>query len=367
LKKLLIYTDYYKQPTGYGRIAKTVLPELKKHFQIGYMPQNTTVFDTEYEYVKDMQSFNPDIVLTIQNWELISKLDIPFCHVNWCCIENEPFPEQWRLLLTQVDKLIPMTEFCQLVFKKAIPFHSKIVEPIMPPVDTVFHEMSFTELSGMNNPYKDKKIILCVAKNESRKNLHALIAAFGIINNTYPDKYHLQIIQLPVKLDNTHIPWNLDMIADQYGIGTSMTYNTSTQPLEDSILNYLYNVSSCVVLSSQSEGIGMPLLEAASVGTPCVAVGYSGAAEIARKYGRVVEDYTPFWDADGRKYAFVKPEHLAHGIIMACEMKVDKRPENNIDRLIEEIDSTRKVDNKYGINMYPILARQLSGDIYTRV
>ena len=131
-----------------------------------------------------------------------------------------------------------------------------------------------------------KFVVGCVARNQPRKNLPALVEAFGRLAPRYPD-LHLYLHSTPsevgydlVQLLKRHrLHGRADLSAPELGIANG---------LEDVQLNELYNLFDVMALPTCAEGFGLPILESMAAGVPVVATDCSACTELVRGRGELV-------------------------------------------------------------------------------
>jgi glycosyltransferase involved in cell wall biosynthesis len=153
-------------------------------------------------------------------------------------------------------------------------------------------------------------VIGCVARNQPRKNIPALVTAFARLSEKI-DNLHLYLHMNPcdvgydiVTLLRRH---RLEGKADVNGPDFSLH-----QALEDEQLNRLYNVFDVMVLPTTGEGFGLPILESFAAGVPVVATDYSACSELLRGRGELVRILaTVTAGANLIEHAVIDVEHLA--------------------------------------------------------
>lgn len=119
----------------------------------------------------------------------------------------------------------------------------------------------------------DSSYILAIGSADPRKNIDALVHAYGLLPNGLKGKYQLVIV------------WTHSLLTERLsrqieGLGLANRVKFLIQvPTEDLIV--LYNAASLFVFPSLYEGFGLPPVEAMACGTPVVAANNSSIPEIA--------------------------------------------------------------------------------------
>ena len=117
--------------------------------------------------------------------------------------------------------------------------------------------------------HSEKYVVLNVARNQPRKDLHKTFAAFKIFHDKYPNTVLLLVTQaedvggnLIEIAEQYHLTWDKDWICPKPGTyGANQGY-----PIE--IINKIYNASDVVISSTQGEGWGLSTSEGMATMTP---------------------------------------------------------------------------------------------------
>ena len=197
----------------------------------------------------------------------------PFKYVGIMPIEADPLCMSWAGALLEMDKRLIISEFGVEEAKKV-----GISATYLPVgIDTDLWRMpSKEERTALRNSLgfnKDTFAILTVADNQERKNLSK---AFEIMSEFVKGKPNVKYML--VTREHCPVGWKLRDMALMYGINNNLMIFERGMGFKE--LRALYAVSDCFLLPSKTEGLGMPLMEAMSVGVPCIATNATGMREL---------------------------------------------------------------------------------------
>jgi glycosyltransferase involved in cell wall biosynthesis len=158
-------------------------------------------------------------------------------------------------------------------------------------VDTeVFRPLPERERLKSHKRFQGKFVVGCVARNQPRKNIPALVKAFARLSERIED-LHLYLHMNPCDVGYDIVTllrrYRLEGKADVNGPDFSLH-----QALEDEQLNRLYNLFDVMALPSTGEGFGLPILESMAAGVPVVATDYSACSELLQGRGERVRILT---------------------------------------------------------------------------
>jgi glycosyltransferase involved in cell wall biosynthesis len=128
---------------------------------------------------------------------------------------------------------------------------------------------------GLQQPF-----VLFVGERRPHKNLDGLLRAFDSFRRRAPGDYHLAIIGRPYSSYHQPEAW-----AQSLGLG-ARTHFIDYAP--DADLPLLYHAADALMLLSQYEGFGLPVLEAMACGTPVVVSNVTSLPEIVGDAGLTV-------------------------------------------------------------------------------
>lgn len=225
--------------------------------------------------------------ISIQDGIMRTMGDRPFKYVGIFPIESDPLCFSWAGLLQSMDKQFIISEFGT---EEARRRHVTTAENIPIGIDTNSWAMPTPEIRNeMRKSFgidDDEFVVLTVADNQERKNLWLNFKAFAMFSAEHPKSRYILVTR-----ENSPVGWKLrDLALDPFGIGEVQSresgYDISSKlmiferGMPFSALWKLYSISDAFLLLSKAEGLGMPLLEAMSVGVPSVGTNCTGIKEL---------------------------------------------------------------------------------------
>jgi len=312
--KILWVSDSPLLGTGFGRVTREVtsrlarLPDLevaclgwgydgwpydRDRFPAVIYPSRGASHGHE-NFERAVLEFKPDVVITLAEIWMIDWLPSHpvrprFKWIAYFPLDGGPFYPPWESILKNADEVVAMSEFGREIFQSGVP--SKRIQRIYLGVDPeVFRPLPERERLKTHERFRGKFVVGCVARNQPRKNVPALVKAFAQLCQRRDD-LHLYLHMNPcdvgydlVTLLRRH---RLEGHADVSGPDSSLD-----QPLADEQLNRLYNLFDVTVLPSYGEGFGLPIIESLAAGVPVVATDYSACPELVRGRGELVRALT---------------------------------------------------------------------------
>ncbi len=241
-----------------------------------------------------IQEFKPQVVITLGelwmlDWLHTHPVRRQFKWIGYFPLDGGPFYPPWEPMLKDVDEVVAMSEFGRQVFQEGLP--SRRIHLIHHGVDTsAFHPLPDRDRFKSHERFRGKFVVGCVARNQPRKNIPALVKAFARLSAKF-ENLHLYLHMNPcdvgydiVTLLRRHC---LEGKADVNGPDFSLHH-----ALEDERLNRLYNIFDVMALPSTGEGFGLPILESMAAGVPVVATDYSACPELVGGRGELVRVLT---------------------------------------------------------------------------
>jgi len=189
-------------------------------------------------------------------------------------LENPPLTFSWSLLLQQSDKVFFIS---QLGTDEGLKAGVETAEHLVVGMDTVSWRLRTPEeyqngrkLFGISD---DTLVVLTVADNQERKNLSK---AMEIVSKTKESGIKVKYIM--VTRENSDVGWKLRDLAMDYNIASELMI--FERGLSFGELYSLYAIADAFLLTSKAEGLGMPVMEAMSVGVPVVATACGAMPEL---------------------------------------------------------------------------------------
>jgi len=217
------------------------------------------------------------VALDIPIQEMYLKMinEKPFKYAGLMAVEADPLCQTWAMNLMQMDQRFYISEFGRKEAEKL--GVGGIHIPIG--IDTESWKMATTdeklELRKSLGIPEDAFVVLTVADNQERKHLSAGIEIFSRFYHEVPDSNPYYII---VTREHSPAGWKLRDLAQEFDI--SDRFMVHERGMNHKQLWSLYALSDLFLLPSKAEGLGMPLLEAMSVGIPCMATDCTGMREL---------------------------------------------------------------------------------------
>lgn len=198
--------------------------------------------------------------------------DRSFPYIGIMPVEADPLCMTWAMSLMQMNRTLIISQFGTEEAKKM----SIDAQYIEIGVDTNSWKVPTDEEKKMirkaNGIDDDTFVILQVADNQERKNLSAAMEIVSGFSEGKKVKYLL------VTREQSQVGWRLRDYAQVMKInGITSIYERG---INFATLWSLYAMSDLFLLTSKAEGLGMPLLEAQSVGIPCAGTDCCGIHEL---------------------------------------------------------------------------------------
>ena len=204
--------------------------------------------------------------------DLAKKLGIKI--ISIVPLENPPLTMSWAFLLQQSDKVFFIS---QLGADEGIKAGVDTAEHLLVGMDTQAWRMRTPEEyeSGRKtfNISDDTLVVLTIADNQERKNLSK---AMEIVSGV--KKAGVKVKYILVTRENSDVGWNLRDYALDMNIASELMIFERGMTFGE--LYALYAISDVFLLTSKAEGLGMPVMEAMSIGVPVVATACGAMPEL---------------------------------------------------------------------------------------
>jgi glycosyltransferase involved in cell wall biosynthesis len=301
MAKIIYMSDSPTVPTGYGRVSKELTVALHNEGHsvtcIGWgfsegqenpYPFKIVPCDTRRDNFGEdilarlIREEKPDIVFTLGDpWmtEFFPSMEErkTVCWISYFPIDGYPIPPDWHSWLRNIDVPVVFSKFShelvsQVIGRKPIYIPHGVDTDNFKPLDN--KEELRKNILGFEG---DKFIVGCVARNQPRKNLPALIKAFSEFSKNKDDValyFHSQI---------RDVGWNIDELIGRFDL-QEKAYCTNNmvalRGVSDKHLNEIYNIFDLFALPTMAEGFGLPILESQSAGVPVLVTDFSACPDL---------------------------------------------------------------------------------------
>jgi glycosyltransferase involved in cell wall biosynthesis len=269
--------------------------------------------------------FEPDIILTIRDFWMDSFIyHSPYRRIfSWAwmpTVDASPQNQEWLDIFSDADYVLTYSDWAKNVLENEGGSRINTIGVASPSASECFYPMDRLALRQQFNLPLDVNIVGTVMRNQRRKLFPALIESFAeYIRSTNSTNTYLYL--------HTSFPdagWNLAELIHSNGLSSRvlMTYvcenckNIEASPFRDikkvcsSCRQYasspsnvgngvpdeqlakIYNLFDLYVQCANSEGFGLPQVEAAACGTPIVCTNYSAMEDVVNKLGAYPIDYS---------------------------------------------------------------------------
>lgn len=287
----------------------------------GYLSNPSMIFG-EYSFNSVCLDFMPDIVMDIRDWWMFEyqQRSVFRDYFHWAImptVDAMPQNPQWINTFASADSVMAYSEFgrdtmlsqCDSIKFAGIP---------SPAASDAFYQVSdkakHRELMGMD---PSSFIVGTVMRNQRRKLYPDLFKAFRM----FLDKTKMSDAFLYCHTKYPDIGWEIPDLLDKFKLNNRVLFtykcrNENCQhisvgfyqdaasycshcnkfakelvgirnPIDEKELNKIYNLFNVYVQYANSEGFGMPQLEAAYAGIPLIATNYSAMESVIKNIGAV--------------------------------------------------------------------------------
>lgn len=294
------------------------LPERNEATEHLYQPDGTHAFG-EYSFDRVALEFKPDIVIDIRDyWMFEHQERSPFRrYFRWCIMptcDAYPQQEQWINTYSSADAILTYQDWSGDVLKKQSGGKIKWKGSASPAASPIFTTLPDRKVAKMLlNRGEDVEIIGTVMRNQKRKLYPELFEVF----RKYIDKNNKKNTILYCHASYPDNGWDIPSLIKEFGLSSKVyvTYLCTNKKcnfaypsmfhdavsycprcrsalshianvnrgVSDDILMRIYNMFDIYVQYANSEGFGMPQVEAAACGVPVAATDYSAMSDIVRR------------------------------------------------------------------------------------
>lgn len=275
----------------------------------------------EWKFEEACLKYKPHIVVDLRDWWYLEYQNrSPFRpYFHWVIqptVDAQPQDEKWLATYLDADAVFTYTDWAIEVLKRQTGGRMKIVGSAPPGADTTTYQpVSDRRAHRQNvgvNP--DALVVGTVMRNQRRKLYPDLIEAFALFLKRAPERLRSKTF-LYLHTSWPDLGWDIPRLIKEAGIGHKvlMSYfckacgvvfpsffgdsiaacrkcgrNTATFPnsqvgVSTQVLSGIISLFDCYVQYANSEGLGMPQVEAAACGVPVFAVDYSAMSDVVRK------------------------------------------------------------------------------------
>jgi len=198
--------------------------------------------------------------------------------------EGHSFLDEENIRLARDVKVVAVSNFVKVMLEEVdVPVAGVVHHGL--DMDALEVDLSF--LKSLEEKFKEKLVALTIASNDPRKGLEKLLQAHKLVEERIPNSYlvlHSQPKRYYDYEEKRHRERHYDLpeIASHLGLGRIWLTNRHGLMTAEEI-NTLYKICHIYVLSSFTEGFGLPILEAFRLNKPVVAVD-------APPFNEIIED-----------------------------------------------------------------------------
>jgi glycosyltransferase involved in cell wall biosynthesis len=332
--RLLIYGDYYIKPSGFAREFRDLIPELQKlgwdirQVALGYngFPEDKNIkvypgkfYKLDSYWAREMleyaiKDFDPDIVLSLGDYYMLPKIAFAMAYphkakwIHWGVLDGAPLGFGCKEPLKWVDYNLGHSDFALDEIRKVLPDIQG--EKFIPATNPdIFYEMNKKKLRKEFG-CEDKYVITTVARNQTRKNLPALLEAMRYLRKDIPNA----MLLLGLTQQNTITPegalegHQIQYLIDYFEVNDCVVIPKEKDgkgSLTDKTIREIYNLGDIFCLPSMGEGFGMIFHESLACGVPVLGTECSAIPETIKDFGSYLHPESFFYTQDGVSQAVV--------------------------------------------------------------
>lgn len=327
LKELVKHTDLEVAEFGiYGDTDDPRHKESWKFFGNNPKPEEKHIFESSpineygaFKFEETVLKFKPDVVFDIRDhWHFVHENNSPLRrYYKWIvlpAVDSEPQNPDWIHTFLNADGVLTYTDWNTDVLKRQGQGKIKCFGSAPSSAENLFDIINRQKLKTDLGLTQYPNIIGTVMRNQGRKLFPELFEAFSLFleksgrndtwlwcHTSYPDgcgwdfPYYLQKYNVGHRVIFTYQCLTCgDVEPKPFSDAISVcrkcgdTNSSMTNPslaLPTQVLAMIYNAFDVYVQYANSEGLGMPQIEAASCGIPVFSVDYSAMSDVVRKLG----------------------------------------------------------------------------------
>lgn len=310
----------------------------------------------EQEFNRALLDFKPDIVIDIRDWWMIEfEQRSPFRDFfHWAImptVDAEPQDLQWMATYASADSVFAYSEFGRDTMLKQCD-NINFVNIASPAASQEFSPVADKNKHKNAMGLSDNSLIVgTVMRNQKRKLYPDLFKSFRMFLDRIPDNN----VYLYCHTYYPDVGWDIPRLLDEHGLASRVLFTykckncgkISCDFFRDSIngcqecgglsnqlagisnsidtqeLSSIYNVFDIYVQYANSEGFGMPQLEAAYCGLPVISTYYSAMQSVVDNIGAIgIEPLAYSLECEtGCKRAIPDNEKFIQTLINLCAQK----------------------------------------------
>ena len=286
MSKIVIMSDFNFMGSGYEKIMSPICLGLHnaghelKIVGLGYGGQEHN-FPYSIIPSQNFQSAHAMVNNLKYQWGaeiLIVAIDIPYQSgfiagakrlgmkvISIVPLENPPLTPSWAQILQQSDKVFFISQLGEDEGKKA---GLELCEHLVVGIDTNFWRLrtgdEYKKGRALFNFSDDTLVVLTVADNQERKNLSKAMEIVSKVKH----EHKVKVKYILITRENSEVGWKLRDLAMYYKIASDVIILDRNLPIQK--LYAMYAIADAFLLTSKAEGLGLPVMEAMSVGVPVV-------------------------------------------------------------------------------------------------
>tara|TARA_Y100000004_G_scaffold129879_1_gene146477 strand:- start:2940 stop:4586 length:1647 start_codon:yes stop_codon:yes gene_type:complete len=274
----------------------------------------------EFKFESVCLDFMPDIVCDIRDFWMVEFIErSPYRHLfKWCLmptVDASPQARQWLATYQSADACLTYSDWSGEVLKKQSGNKINYIGTAPPSAHQAYRPIEDKE--GLRKKYGipvDAKVIGTVMRNQRRKLYPDLFAAFRKMLDSVKDPHNYFLY---CHTSYPDMGWNIPELLNEYGLSSHvfMTYicPQTRQPFASMFrgavrqspftgtlsatvssvkngatyeqLSEIINLFDLYVQYANSEGFGLPQVEAAACGVPVMSTDYSAMESVIRQLG----------------------------------------------------------------------------------
>lgn len=262
-----------------------------------------------------LQECEPDTVLCVgdpPDFQWLAKARAQggrFRLIGYLNIEAEPIPLEWEQVLDAFDVIVTTSAW------GAAALGRRDVRWVHHGVDTSVFCPTGKPATFMGRDMAKTFVVLLNGQNTARKALATALEGFALFARSHTNVLCYANTQPTAKV--TADPgFNLHDVAVRLGIQDLVGFNTQNRgpldTIDDETVNKLYGLADALLMPSQAEGFGLPVLEAmATLTVPIATRGFSMLELLDEGRGDLIPATTMIPASTGQKYHVVDPRDVA--------------------------------------------------------